>query len=88
MLQSVLDNQRADLYGLVASGKLLYAGLQQLDSHPEASGTVLFGVIPASAKPDTAIAPMRAVIEAYKKNGVPADLVEVAKAPRRGGQRV
>lgn len=79
VLQSVLDNQRADLYGLVASGKLLYAGLQQLDSHPEASGTVLFGVIPATAKPNTAIEPLRAVIEAYKKNGVPADLVEVAK---------
>ena len=79
VLQSVLNNQRADLYGLVASGKLLYAGLQELDSHAAASGTVLFGVIPATAKPQTAIEPMRAVIDEYKKNGVPADLVEVAK---------
>ena len=79
VLQSALNNQRADLYGLVASGAVLYAGLQQLDSHAQASGTVLFGVIPASAKPKVAIDAVRGVIERYMKNGVPADLIEVAK---------
>lgn len=79
VLESVLDNQRADLYGLVASGSVLFAGLQQFDAHAKASGTVLFGVIPASAKPQIAIDAVRGVMEHYKKNGVPADLVEVAK---------
>ncbi|MDP9025436.1 MAG: insulinase family protein, partial [Candidatus Eremiobacteraeota bacterium] len=79
VLQSVLDNQRGDLYGLVASGAVLYAGFQEIDSHPKASGAVLFGVIPATAKPKVAIDAVRAVMERYKKDGVPADLVEVAK---------
>ncbi len=79
VLQSVLDNQRGDLYGLVASGKVLYAGLQQFDAHAQASGTVLFGVIPATAKPQVAIDALRGVMAQYEKTGVPADLVEVAK---------
>lgn len=79
VLQSVLDNQRGNLYGLVASGKVFYAGLQQIDSHQKASGTALYAVIPATAKPQVAIDAIRGVIEQYKKTGVPADLVDVAK---------
>jgi len=79
VLESVLDNQRANLYGLVASGKLLYAGIQDVDSHALASGAGVFGVIPISQKPDVAIQALRGVLAGYKKNGVPADLVDVAK---------
>ncbi|MDQ2865483.1 MAG: insulinase family protein, partial [Candidatus Eremiobacteraeota bacterium] len=79
VLESVLDNQRADLYGLVASGAVLYAGLEEIDSHAKASGALLVGVVPATAKPQVAIDAVRGAIERYKKDGVPPELIEVAK---------
>ena len=79
VLQSVLNNQRADLYGLVASGRVLYAGFQNIDSHAKASGAAFIAVVPATAKPEVGIDAVRGVIESYKKNGVPAEFVDVAK---------
>ncbi len=76
----MLDNQRANLYGLVVSGKLLVCRSSQLESHPEASGTrALRRHSGQRAKPNTAIERPAGGHRSYKKNGVPADLVEVAK---------
>ena len=79
ILSGVLNNQRSKLYDLVVSGKLIEANVSELESHPLASGTVLLGAIPASAKPAVAVASLESVIEEYKKTGVPADLVDAEK---------
>lgn len=79
ILESVLNNQRADLYGLVASGKVLYAGFQDIESHPYATASAAISIVPVTTKPEDAAADLRTVLEGYRKSGLPADLVEVAK---------
>lgn len=79
ILESVLNNQRGDLFGLVASGKALYAGFQDIQSHPYATASAALAVVPVTTNPDTAANDVRSVLAGYRKNGLPADLVEVAK---------
>ncbi len=79
ILESVLNNQRADLYGLVASGKALYAGFQDIDSHAHATASAALSIVPVTTKAETAADDVRAVLRAYRKNGLPADLIQVAK---------
>jgi zinc protease len=79
ILESVLNNQRADLFGLVASGKALYAGFQDIESHPYATASAAIDVVPVTTKAETAAADLRAVLASYRESGLPADLVEVAK---------
>ncbi|HET6896352.1 MAG TPA: pitrilysin family protein [Candidatus Baltobacteraceae bacterium] len=79
VLEAVLDNQRADLYGLVAAGKAFASGFVDVQAEPHATASLLYGVIPASTKPEDFMAQLQAVVAAYQKSGVPADLVEVAK---------
>jgi zinc protease len=79
ILESVLNNQRADLYGLVASGKALYAGFQDVESHAYGTASAAVSVVPITTKAETAAADLRAVLANYRKNGLPANLVEVAK---------
>lgn len=79
ILESVLNNQRGDLYGLVASGKALYAGFQDIESHPYATASAALSVVPVTTKAEDAAADLRAVLAAYRKTGLPADLVQVAK---------
>ena len=79
ILESVLNNQRADLYGLVASGKALFAGFQDIESHEYATASAALSVVPVTTPPETAAADLRAVLENYRKKGLPADLVQVAK---------
>lgn len=78
ILSDVLSSQRANLYGLAASGKVL--GTQfQLQSFPQASVGIAFVAVPVSTKPQDADAMVRAVIDGYRKTGVPADVVEASK---------
>ena len=79
VLESVLDNQRSDLYGLVASGKAFGASFVDVQNEPHATASLLYGVIPASTKPETFMSQLQSVVSAYQKTGIPADLVEVAK---------
>jgi zinc protease len=79
ILESVLNNQRADLYGLVASGKALFAGFEDIESHPYATASAALSVVPVTTKAESAEADLRAVLEAYRKSGLPANLVEVEK---------
>jgi zinc protease len=78
ILQDVLSSQRSDLYGLTASGKALYTGFQA-QTFGQAAVGLLVGVVPVSVKPETIDQEMRAVIDAYRKNGVPDNLVEASK---------
>jgi zinc protease len=78
ILGDVLSSQRGDFYGLVASGKALQTGFQDQTFRKSGLGFA-YGVVPVSVKPETIDAQMRAVIDAYRKNGVPDDLVEASK---------
>jgi zinc protease len=78
ILQDVLSSQRSDLFALTAEGKALYTGFQAQTFRKAAVGLAV-GVVPVSVKPETIDAEMRGVIDAYRKSGVPDDLVQAAK---------
>jgi zinc protease len=78
ILQDVLSSQRSDLYGLTAAGKALYTGFQAETFRQAAMGLAI-GIVPVSVTPETIDQEMRGVIDAYRKSGVPDDLVDAAK---------
>jgi zinc protease len=78
ILGDVLSSQRGELFGLVASGKALQTGFQGQAFRKSGMGFA-YGVVPVSVKPETIDAQMRDVLDAYRKNGIPSDLIEAAK---------
>jgi len=78
VLNDVLNSRRAALYGLVASGKAFEADFGQQTFMQAGYGAAELQV-PASMKPEAAVAMIEHVIDSYRKSGVPADLVEAAK---------
>ncbi|MDQ2679744.1 MAG: insulinase family protein [Candidatus Eremiobacteraeota bacterium] len=80
ILEAVLNNQRGALFGLTASGKALFTGVQEIESRPLAAAAAAFMIVPITTKAETAIGDLNAVLSDYRKNGVPDDLVQVAKA--------
>jgi len=79
ILADVLSSQRADLYGMVPSGKALAAEFGLAETYPKAS--VGFGVValPAGGDAPGAIQEMRRILTRYAQQGVPAELVTAAK---------
>jgi zinc protease len=78
ILNDVLNSQRGALYELVASGKAL-GTVAQSATHPEAGMTFVGSAVPITTTGETAVSDLKAVVENYKKTGLPADLVAVAK---------
>jgi zinc protease len=78
ILNDVLNSQRGALFELQASGKALGTFAQAV-TYPEAGMTLIGSAVPVTTTGDAAVADVKAVIEGYKKTGLPADLVEVAK---------
>ena len=78
ILESVLSNQRSELFQLVIDGKSLFTQFQSQD-FPRASIGIAVNVVPVTKNATTADDEMRAVFAAYRRQGIPADLVEVAK---------
>jgi len=78
ILQDVLSSQRSDLYELTASGKALFTGFQAQTFRKTAVGLAI-GVVPVTVQPETIDREIRDVIDAYRKNGVPDDLVQASK---------
>jgi zinc protease len=78
ILQDVLSSQRGDLYGLTASGKALYTAFQS-QTYRESGIGLAVGIVPVAVKPEEIDREMRAVIDAYRKHGVPGELVEAQK---------
>jgi zinc protease len=78
ILNDVLNSQRGALFALQASGKAL-GTFAQAQTYPEAGMSLVGSVVPVTTKGETAVADVEAVIEDYKKNGLPGELVEVAK---------
>jgi zinc protease len=78
VLGDVLNSQRSDLYGLVASGKA-QAVEADVSQWPKAGMIQLVSHVAVATKPQAAIADLEAVIARYRASGVPPDLVEAAK---------
>ncbi|BDE05229.1 peptidase M16 [Vulcanimicrobium alpinum] len=78
ILNDVLNSQRGALFELQASGKAL-GTFAQSQTYPEAGLSLVGSAVPVATSGDTAVTDIKNVIENYKKNGLPADLVEVAK---------
>ncbi|MBV9409174.1 MAG: insulinase family protein, partial [Candidatus Eremiobacteraeota bacterium] len=78
ILNDVLNSQRGALFELQASGKALGTFAQSV-THPAAGLSLVGSAVPVTTTGETAVADVKAVIENYKKTGLPADLVEVAK---------
>ncbi|GAC1567983.1 MAG: hypothetical protein NVS2B3_09140 [Vulcanimicrobiaceae bacterium] len=79
ILEGVLSNERSDLYGLVARGAALSAKFEDFETHPQAGSAMADVRVPIQTDPDAAVASVRAVLDGYRKNGVPATLVEAEK---------
>ena len=78
VLADVLDNQRADIYGLVPAGKALSAGFS---ANPLPLATIGYSMAAYSEDVDgaTLISILKNIIADYVKNGVPPALVEASK---------
>ncbi|MBV9439712.1 MAG: insulinase family protein, partial [Candidatus Eremiobacteraeota bacterium] len=78
ILNDVLNSPRGALYELQASGKALdtYA---QSQTYPQSGLSLVGSVVPVTTAGDKAVDDVKTVIENYKKTGLPADLVDVAK---------
>lgn len=79
ILEAVLSSQRSDLYALVASGKALQAAFQDFDTHPLAGSAAGGVIVPVTTSPGDALAMLRGVMQSYRRNGVPAALVDAEK---------
>ncbi len=78
ILNDVLSSQRGALYELQASGKAL-GTFAQSQTFPESGLSFVGSAVPVTTTGESAVADLKAVIENYKKTGLPADLVAVAK---------
>jgi zinc protease len=78
ILNDVLNSQRGALYELQASGKAL-GTFAQSQTYPKAGITLVGSAVPVTTTGESAVNDVKAVIEAYKKSGLPPELVEVAK---------
>jgi len=79
ILNDVLNSQRGALYELAAGGKSL-GTFAQAQTFPAAGMSLVGSVVPVTTSGEAAVADVKAVIENYQRTGLPADLVEVAKA--------
>jgi zinc protease len=82
ILADVLNSPRGDLYGLVPSGKALYAGFE-FEALPKAGLGYAMVAYPDGADPRSLEREVRAILADVAANGVPADLVEAAKRQER-----
>ena len=78
ILNDVLNSQRGALFELQASGKALGTFAQSV-THPKAGMTLVGSAVPVTTSGEQAVNDVKAVIEGYKKTGLPPELVEVAK---------
>lgn len=79
ILADVLSSQRADLYGMVPSGKALAAEFGLAEAYPRASVGYGLVALPAGGDAPGAIQEMRGILTSYAQKGVPEDLVAAAK---------
>lgn len=79
VLTDILNSQRGPLAELVAGGKAIDADAET-SVYPKAGMIMLTSNVPIATSPAVAIHNLQGVVERYRRNGVPIDLVAAAKA--------
>jgi len=78
VMTDILDSQRASLYALVPDGKALEAGFES-SFLPKAGYGYATAAFPHGGDGSGLLQELKAVIERYREQGFPSDLVEAAK---------
>ena len=78
VLADILNNPRGDLYGLVAGGKAISIEADP-NPFPRAGFITIVSHVSVTTVPRKAIDDVEATLARYRKNGVPANLIEAAK---------
>ena len=78
ILGDVLNNQRSTFGALPFTGKALGVEFDE-QTFTKAGIGIAFAAVPVTSKPQDVDAEIRGIINNYRTNGVPADLVEAAK---------
>ncbi|MBD5656052.1 MAG: insulinase family protein, partial [Candidatus Eremiobacteraeota bacterium] len=78
VLGDLLNNQRGELYGLVAAGKA-FAVEADPNPFPLAGFVTIVAHVPVATAPLRAIDDIKAIVARYRAHGVPASLVDAAK---------
>lgn len=78
ILGDVLNSSRSDFGALPYVGKALSAQFFE-QTYPKTAVGIAFLAVPVTADPAAADRTMRAILERYRRDGVPADLVAAAK---------
>jgi zinc protease len=79
VLADVLASQRANLYGMVPSGKALDAYFDLAETYPKASVGLAVIALPTNSDAVSTIAETRQILTGYANGGIPADLVVAAR---------
>ncbi len=78
ILADVLSSQRSEFGGLPYTGKALATEFFA-QAYRKAAIGIAFAAVPVSTPPETIDRELRTILDAYKRSGVPADLVAAAK---------
>lgn len=78
ILSDVLNSERGALFALAASGKSLGTSAEA-QTYPKAGVSFVGSAVPVTTPGTTAVSDIKAIIDGYKKTGLPAELVAVAK---------
>lgn len=78
ILSDVLSSARSNLGGMAYTGQALGAGFQA-QAFPKVGLAIAFAAVPVSVRPETVERELRGIVDGYKQNGVPPELVEAAK---------
>jgi zinc protease len=79
VLADVLGSQRADLYGMVPTGKALAAEFGVAENYSKASVGYAVLALPVETDPAGVLQEMRGILHRYATRGVPEELVVAAK---------
>ncbi|HYL28106.1 MAG TPA: pitrilysin family protein [Candidatus Nitrosotalea sp.] len=78
ILSDVLSSQRSEFGGLPYTGKAL-ATQFETQIYPKVGIGVALGIVPVTTPPQTIDRELRAIVEGYKRTGLPAGLIAAAK---------